>query len=104
MNGNGTHDAPGTPPCAMQEYQEKGRPHPKKRGQKEYRRPKTATKQKTPKRGPHTASESDIQNIKEKLVEYDAIGEYKWILAASLGFSQSWVAEERKKDKKKMTA
>ena len=63
-----------------------------------------ATKQKTPKRGLHAASDSDIQNIKEKLVEYDAIGEYKWIPEASLGFSQSWIAEEKKKDKKKMTA
>ena len=101
MNGNGTHDAPETPPRAMQEYQEMGRPHPKKRGQKEYRRPKTAIKRKTPKRGPHTASDKDIENIKEKLVMRDALGEYKWILAASLGLSQSEIAEERKKKTRK---
>lgn len=101
MNGNGTHDAPETPPRAMQEYQEMGRTHPKKRGQKEYRRPKMAIKRKSPKRGPHTASDKDIEKIKEQLAMRDALGEYKWLLAARLDFSQSWIVEEKQKDKRK---
>ena len=101
MNGNGTHDAPATPPRAMQGYQEMGRPHPKTRGQTEYRRPKTAIQRKTPKRGPHPTSDKDIEHIKEKIAMRDALGEYKWILSANLGLSQSDIAEERKKDRKK---
>ena len=101
MNGNGIHDALETPLRAMQEYQDMGWPHPKKRGQKEYRRPKTAIKRKPPKRGPHTASDKDIENIKEQLAMRDALGEYKWILSASLGLSQSIIAEEKQKDKRK---
>ena len=75
-NDNGTHDAPEAPARVMQEHQEKGRPHPKKCGQKENRRPKTAKKWKTDKKGPHTkdtASERYIKHIKEELADSDAV-------------------------------
>ena len=74
MNGNGTHDAPETPPCTKQQQQEKGRPHPKKRGQKKYRRPKTAIKTSTHKVGPHTTSDKAI------LATRDALDLEKYIL------------------------
>ena len=74
MNGNGTHDAPETPPRAKQQQQEMGRPHPKKRGQKKYRRPKTAIKTSTHKGGPHTTSD------KARLATRDALELEKYIL------------------------